>query len=144
MEYVLTLHVSSLKYSYKDIIYIEYLNIVIFQVDFFRFSLSWSRILPTGYPDEINHAGLKFYKDLIDKLIENDIVPLVTLYHWDHPEVFESMGGWTNELMIDWISDYARIVFRELGSKAKYFIPINEPVVFCEEGYMTGQMAPGI
>lgn len=81
---------------------------------------------------------------MIDELLANGIEPFVTLYHWDHPRVFESMGGWMNESMIDWISDYARIVFRELGPKVKYFVPINEPIVLCDEGYATGMMAPGI
>ncbi|XP_014482376.1 PREDICTED: myrosinase 1-like [Dinoponera quadriceps] len=112
-------------------------------VDFFRFSLSWSRILPNGYSNVINHDGLKFYKDLIDELIANDIEPFVTLYHWDHPNVFEDMGGWTNELMVEWISEYARVVFKELGPKVKYFTPINEPTILCNLGYGSDLLSPG-
>lgn len=115
-----------------------------FQVDFYRFSLSWSRILPNGYSNVIDRRGLDYYESLIDELLANGIKPFVTLYHWDHPQVFESMGGWTNEKMVDWMSDYARIVFRELGPKVKHFTTINEPSIFCNEGYAMTEKAPGI
>lgn len=77
-------------------------------------------------------------------MLAKDIKPFVTLYHWDHPEIFERMGGWTNEMMVEWISDYARVVFKELGPKVKYFMSINEPNVFCGEGYGQNVKAPGI
>ncbi|XP_032684092.1 myrosinase 1-like isoform X3 [Odontomachus brunneus] len=112
-------------------------------VDFYRFSLSWSRILPNGYSNVINYDGLNYYKNLIDELLANGIKPFVTIYHWDHPNIFESMGGWTNELMVDWIADYARVVFKELGPKVKYFMTINEPTILCNEAYVTGEWAAG-
>lgn len=117
---------------------------MIFQVDFYRFSLSWSRILPNGYSNVINYDGLNYYKNLIDELIANGIKPFVTIYHWDHPDIFENMGGWTNELMVDWIADYARVVFKELGPKVKYFMTINEPTVLCDGAYTSGERAAGI
>lgn len=92
----------------------------------------------------INREGLNYYKNLIQELLTNGIEPFVTLYHWDHPAVFESMGGWTNEMMVEWMSDYARVVFKELGPKVKYFMTINEPAVVCEDGYVAGKKAPGI
>lgn len=113
-------------------------------MDFYRFSLSWSRILPNGYGNVISQEGLDYYKNLIDELLANNIEPFVTLYHWDHPEVFEMMGGWTNDMMVNWTSDYARIVFRELGPKVKYFATINEPSVVCTEAYASNRKAPGI
>ncbi|XP_011694145.1 PREDICTED: myrosinase 1 [Wasmannia auropunctata] len=112
-------------------------------VNFYRFSLSWSRILPAGYANVINQEGLNYYKNLINELLTNGIEPFVTLYHWDHPVVFEKMGGWTNEMMVDWISDYARVVFKELGPNVKYFMTINEPIVVCDDGYLEGIKAPG-
>lgn len=113
-------------------------------MDFYRFSLSWSRILPNGYSNTVSQDGLNYYKNLINELTANNIEPFVTLYHWDHPEVFEKMGGWTNEMMVEWISDYARVVFKELGPKVKYFLIINEPSTICNEAYMSDRKAPGI
>lgn len=77
-------------------------------------------------------------------MLAKDIEPFVTLYHWDHPEILERMGGWTNEMMVEWISDYARVIFKELGPKIKYFITINEPQDLCNAGYGGNSKAPGI
>ncbi|XP_046486759.1 myrosinase 1-like [Neodiprion pinetum] len=112
-------------------------------LDHYRFSLSWSRILPTGYADKVSEDGIRYYKNLIDELLRNSIEPLVTLYHWDHPQVIEEQGGWMNDMIVKWFGDYARVVFRELGPKVKIFATINEPNSFCTEGYEDGCKAPG-
>lgn len=51
----------------------------------FRFSISWVRIFPDGN-EQINQKGIDFYNDVINKLIRNDIVPIVTLFHFDLPQ----------------------------------------------------------
>ncbi|XP_078037292.1 myrosinase 1-like [Augochlora pura] len=112
-------------------------------VDSYRISLSWPRILPTGFPNKVSRDGVKYYNDLIDEILANGIEPLVTIYHWDHPQVLEEFGGWLNSEMVNWFGDYARVVFREFGSKAKRFVPINEPTAMCKNGYFNGQHAPG-
>nr|XP_050854384.1 myrosinase 1-like [Vespula vulgaris] len=111
--------------------------------DFYRFSLSWSRILPNGFSNVINQDGLNYYKNLIDELLAKGIQSHVSIFHWDLPENMEKLGGWTNELIIDYFVDYARIVFRELGPKVKLFYTLNEPAVFCGEGYGLHTKAPG-
>ncbi|XP_047356136.1 myrosinase 1-like isoform X2 [Vespa velutina] len=111
--------------------------------DFYRFSLSWSRILPNGFSNVVNEEGLNYYKNLIDELLAKDIQPHVTIYHWDLPENLEKLGGWTNELIIEYFVDYARIVFKELGPKVKLFYTINEPAILCGEGYGSITKAPG-
>lgn len=43
---------------------------------------------PLTLSDEhINEKGIKYYDDLINMLLENKITPIVTLYHWDLPQV---------------------------------------------------------
>ncbi|XP_046430432.1 myrosinase 1-like [Neodiprion fabricii] len=111
-------------------------------VDFYRFSISWSRILPNGFANEVSEDGIQYYKNLSQLLIANDIEPVVTLYHWDHPEILEELGGWTNELMVTWYADYARIIFEELGPYVKRFITINEPTSYCLNGYNATRFAP--
>ena len=44
----------------------------------YRFSISWSRIIPLGgRNDPVNEAGIKFYSDLIDALLQRGITPFV-------------------------------------------------------------------
>ncbi|MES2517342.1 MAG: GH1 family beta-glucosidase [Bacteroidota bacterium] len=108
----------------------------------FRFSMSWSRILPDGI-GRVNQAGLEFYHQVIDCCLENGIEPYVTLYHWDLPQVLEDRGGWTNRAVIDWFSEYCEVVTREFSGKVKYWMVLNEPAGFTGLGYLTGYHAPG-
>ncbi|XP_046430433.1 myrosinase 1-like [Neodiprion fabricii] len=113
-------------------------------LDFYRFSVSWSRVLPNGFANEVSEDGIQYYKNLTTLLVANGIEPIVTIYHWDHPQILEDLGGWTNELMVEWYTDYARVLFEELGPMVKTFITINEPKVYCEQGYnSTTIKAPG-
>ena len=41
-----------------------------------------------------NQAGLDFYRRLVDGLLERNIEPTLTLYHWDLPQALEDQGGW--------------------------------------------------
>ena len=114
-----------------------------FQFDFYRFSISWSRIFPTGFGNKISEAGVKYYHNLIDDLRSKGLEPFVTIYHWDHPQTLENLGGWTNELIVDWFGDYSRVLFREFGPKVKFFATINEPDSVCSDGYGGVINAPG-
>lgn len=116
----------------------------IFQFNFYRFSISWSRVLPTGFANAISQDGLQYYKNLTAELVANGIEPIATMYHWDHPQEIEDMGGWTNEMIVDWFVDYARVLFQELGGSVRRWVTINEPQTFCLDGYLTGVKAPGI
>lgn len=35
----------------------------------------------------MNKRGVKFYSDFIDALLKSNITPIVTLHHWDLPQV---------------------------------------------------------
>lgn len=104
-------------------------------VDHYRFSVAWTRILPTGFKDEINEEGLRYYENLIDELLKYNIQPMVTLYHFDMPQSLQDLGGWTNPLIVNWFEDYARVLFDRFASKVKYWITINQPSSVCVDGF---------
>lgn len=108
----------------------------------YRFSISWSRIFPNG-TGEVNQAGLNFYSNLVDALLEKNIKPMVTLYHWDLPQALDERGGWLNPEIVKWFGDYAETVFKRLDDRVELWATINEPWVITDGGYMHGALAPG-
>lgn len=111
-------------------------------MNFYRFSISWSRILPDGA--KTNQAGIDYYNNLINELIENGIEPMVTMYHWDLPQYIQDIGGWTNEIILDYFDHYADVLYENFGDRVKKWITLNEPYIFCHDGYGVGRHAPAI
>ncbi len=109
----------------------------------YRFSISWPRILPAGR-GQVNQAGLDFYSHLVDGLLEANIEPFVTLYHWDLPQVLQDEGGWPVRSTAEAFVAYADVVSRHLGDRVKHWITHNEPWVAAFMGYWSGEHAPGI
>ena len=112
----------------------------------YRFSLSWTRIIPLGGRDDpVNQKGLDHYVRFVDDLVAAGITPFVTLLHWDVPEELDQRyGGLLNktEFAADF-ARYARVVFTALGGKVKHWATFNEPFCSAVLGYNVGQFAPG-
>lgn len=108
----------------------------------YRFSISWSRIMPNG-TGAINPNGIDFYNKVIDFCLELGIEPWITLYHWDLPYELEKKGGWTNRQIINWFTDYVQVCIKNFGNRVKRWIILNEPMVFAGAGYFLGVHAPG-
>ncbi|KAJ4340241.1 hypothetical protein N0V95_007535 [Ascochyta clinopodiicola] len=115
-------------------------------VDVYRFSLSWSRIIPLGgRKDSINEEGIAFYDALIDQLLEHDIEPIVTLYHWDLPQaLYNRYKGFldTEELRADFLH-YAELCFSRFGDRVKKWVTFNEPYIISIFAHLNGTLAPG-
>jgi beta-glucosidase len=113
-------------------------------VNAYRFSISWSRVLPKGR-GKINNKGLQFYSDLVDALLDADITPFVTLYHFDLPQALQDEGGgWLRRSIVDDFESYVDAVSVELGDRVKHWMTINEPWELAWQGYVTGEDAPGL
>lgn len=108
----------------------------------YRFSISWSRVLPDG-AGPLNRKGLDFYKRLVAGLHERGISPMVTLYHWDTPQALHDEGGWENRDTAYRFADYAALVASELGDAVPVWLTLNEPKTVVQNGYLTGVHAPG-
>jgi beta-glucosidase len=108
----------------------------------FRFSVSWSRVLPEG-KGRVNRRGLDFYERLVDALLEQGIRPVITLFHWDLPAALDDRGGWLNPDIADWFAEYGRVLFRALDDRVPMWTTLNEPWVVSDGGYLHGKLAPG-
>lgn len=108
----------------------------------FRFSISWSRILPEG-TGRINQKGIDFYNRVIDECRRLGIEPWITLYHWDLPQELELKGGWTNRDVVSWFTEYIQVCINNFADRVKYWMVLNEPSVFTGAGYFLGIHAPG-
>lgn len=109
----------------------------------YRFSISWPRALPAGR-GKVNQKGLDFYSKLVDELLKANIVPFVTLEHWDLPQKLEDEGGWAVRSTAEAFVEYADLMSRTLGDRVQNWITHNEPAVVAWMGYGTGQHAPGL
>jgi len=108
----------------------------------YRFSISWPRIQPAG-SGAVNQRGIDYYNRLIDALLEAKIRPLATLYHWDLPQPLEDAGGWPVRDTSGRMADYSSIAAKAFGDRVTHWAIFNEPWIFTELGYFTGEHAPG-
>ena len=98
----------------------------------YRMSISWARIIPDGY-GKINQKGIDFYNQLIDELVKNDIVPIVTLYHFDFPmELIKKYNGFASRECINDFVRYSKVCFENFGDRVKYWLTINEQMVISQ------------
>lgn len=113
--------------------------------NYYRFSISWTRILPGGRCSAgINREGIDYYNDVIKTVLAHDMKPFVTLFHWDLPLCLEKeYGGFLSKRVKDDFREFAEVCFWEFGDRVKYWTTVNEPWTFASNGYAKGSFAPG-
>ena len=109
----------------------------------YRFSVAWPRVIPDGV-GRVNEMGLDFYDRLIDSLLEREIAPWLTMYHWDLPEALQLRGGWNNREVVEWFGEYGEVLTSRFGDRVKNWMTLNEPFCSAWLGHLYGDMAPGI
>jgi len=108
----------------------------------YRLSIAWPRIFPQGR-EVVNQAGIDYYHNLIDALLDRGITPWVTMFHWDLPQALEDQGGWRVRKTVDAFAAYADLIVKAYGDRVKNWITLNEIFCFAQLGYGQGQKAPG-
>lgn len=111
-------------------------------INAYRFSTSWSRVLPEG-TGKINEKGLGFYDRLVDALLQADIEPYLTLFHWDYPQALYERGGWVSPESPHWFAEYAQVMVNRLGDRVKNWLTLNETHCFTALALFEGLHAPG-
>jgi beta-glucosidase len=121
----------------EDLDLLEWLGVAAY-----RFSVCWPRVIPLGR-GVVNDAGLDFYDSLVDGLLEKDIRPWITLYHWELPQALQDQGGWGARQTVDAFVDYVGVVTSRLGDRVKHWVTHNEPWCTAHLGHESGEHAPG-
>ncbi|XLR35561.1 hypothetical protein HN51_044923 [Arachis hypogaea] len=113
--------------------------------DAYRFSISWSRILPGGnLSSGINSEGMIYYNNLINEILRKGLTPFITLFQYDYPQSLEdAYGGFLSPQIVKDFTDYAEVCFKAFGDRVKYWITFNGPSIFSKLGYTIGKYAPG-
>ncbi|CAN1805085.1 Beta-glucosidase 24 [Linum perenne] len=94
----------------------------------YRFSVSWSRVLPNSFSDrKVNEKGIKYYNNVINEAISQG----------------DEYGGFLSNHIVNDFRDFADLCFREFGNRVKHWITLNEPGTFLSSGYVVGDLAPG-
>ncbi|KAI5414650.1 variant 2, Beta-glucosidase 46 [Lathyrus oleraceus] len=113
------------------------------KVNSYRFSISWTRILPKGRFGKVNLAGIDYYNRLIDALLLKGIQPFVTLFHYDFPQELEDRyGGWLSPQSQEDFVLFADICFKSFGDRVKYWVTFNAPNAQVSLSYRSGIAPP--
>lgn len=105
-----------------------------------RLSIEWSRIEPKK--GIFSRAEIDHYKAVISALRKRGIEPVVTLHHFTNPLWFAKLGGWRSRNAPSYFLRYAERMAEELGGNVRYWITINEPLVYIYHSYILGLWPP--
>jgi beta-glucosidase len=106
-----------------------------------RFSIEWSRVQPT--PDRWDEGALDHYREMLRRLQELGITPMVSLHHFCDPIWVSELGGWKNEDVVSLFETYVTKTVEALHEYTNLWITINEPNVLVFYSHLFGLFPPG-
>lgn len=106
-----------------------------------RFSIEWSRLEPRE--GEWNEEAFRHYEEVFDALEAEKLEPVVTLHHFTNPLWFAEKGGWLQPGAAEKFALYVRKVAERFGSRVRFWITVNEPLIYIYQAYVLGRWPPG-
>lgn len=95
-----------------------------------RTSIDWSRFIEDYDNVIVSEDALRFYNDMINELIANDVQPIICLEHWELPDyLIQKYGGWGSRKVVDLYIKYVEKVFEAFSDRVKIWYTFNEPGV---------------
>jgi len=105
-----------------------------------RFSIEWSRIEPEE--NRIDVKEIEHYRRVIKALKSRGLEPFVTLWHWTVPVWFADKGGFEKRNNIIYFVRFCERMAKEFGKDVKFWITINEPMIYTSSSYWHGNWPP--
>ena len=105
-----------------------------------RFSIEWSRIEPQE--GKFQDSEIQHYHKVITELRNLGMEPVVTLHHFTNPLWFSQKGGWTKFKLQRYFLRFVEKMVREFSGEVKFWITINEPLVYSSHAYLLGCWPP--
>lgn len=105
-----------------------------------RLSIEWSRVEPQE--GKFENKEIEHYRKVLKALNRRRLEPFVTLWHFTLPEWFARKGGFLSPHGKAIFIRYCSYVIEKLGDLAKYWITMNEPMVYAGQGYLKGLWPP--
>ena len=103
----------------------------------FRFTIQWARFMEDPLKGRASQDAVEYYRDVIRKIRENHMEPVVSLEHWDIPAVlFEKYNGWVSRETVDLYEVYVEAVLEAFHGEVQYWFAFTEPTTPIDNGYM--------
>jgi beta-glucosidase len=107
-----------------------------------RTSIAWEKVEPG--PSEYDLAPLQHYREMLERMRDLGVRPMVTLLHGTTPLWFGRRGGWLSDDSPQAFSAYGQFVVDQLKDVCDLWATMNEPMVLIGDGYLEGKVPPRI
>lgn len=111
------------------------------KVNSYRFSIEWSSIEPSEGHFEMKE--LLRYKKQIQLLKKQNIIPIVTIWHFTLPVWLSNKGGLSNKDFSKYLNRFTEFIVKELKNDVIYWVTLNESVGCVGLGYILKMWPPG-